>query len=638
MLSGDSSRVSKWVGFLTVCVGLGWGVVATARAELSLGAPFGDHMVLQRDRPIRIWGMANAHASVTIKLGSNSESVTANGAGRWNATLQALPAGGPFTLEVSSDDQRAALSDVLMGDVWLCSGQSNMQMSVSEAIGGEAAMARAGKLGQVRLAKVGNAWTDTPQSKADIKWQVAGAKSVGEFSAVGYFFAEELTRDRALKDVPIGVVQSSVGGTVVEAWTPREGLAGFEAKELYDSMFGIKPTTLYNGMIAPLGEMQLKGVVWYQGEGNAGHPENYSAKLVAMIQGWRKQFGTPELGFIVVGLPDFLGAWDGQYWCWLREAQAGAVEKTPGAWLALGINTTDGRDLHPKEKVEIGRRVALIARREVYGEQVVARGPMFRGATVEGGKVRVEFVSEDGLATGDGKGPRGFMVAGEDGEFRYAEGVIEGSSVVVSSELVRAPKFVRYGWAGVPGGSLTNKSGLPAYPFRTDDLPRGNIAVEPLVGGRRLNAQGYEVVVSPEGWITSLVVGGKQFLSNEPGVNGGVGIATFFGPRGLSTISELGPDALSVGDRELTMTVLAAKDALTLTMLNTGKEKVEMRVSLASTVRVEQAKDGGDRLIRKGAGMTVRGVDSVEVNEEGSRLKVFLLPNVMKTVVFSIDR
>ena len=300
---------------------------------------------------------------------------------------------------------------------------------------------------------------------------LASRDSARDFSGVGFFFAAELLADPALRGVPVGVIDASFGGTMCEAWVPAEALAGFAREELRNSMFGIAPSALYNGMIAPLGKAPIKGVVWYQGEGNSDRPSHYPRLLAALFASWRNRFETPDLPFIVVQLPDFAG-WSGLSWAWMREAQATAVRATEHASLAVGIATNDGSDLHPRQKREIGRRAALLALHDVYGRPVVARGPEFRRASPEGHSIRVTFdTTGDGLASSGGGPIRGFAVAGADGRYCYADAAVDGDAVLLRSEAVPAPLTVRYAWAGTRArtsstapGSRPRRSGQTRRP------------------------------------------------------------------------------------------------------------------------------------------------------------------------------
>ena len=326
-----------------------------------------------------------------------------------------------------------------------------------------------------------------------------------------------------------------------EAWVPKEALAGFAPADLRVSLFGAGPSGLYNAMIAPLGQAPIKGVVWYQGESNADRPGTYPKLLAALIAAWRDRFETPDLPFVVIQLPDWAAGSGGLSWAWLREAQAEAVRAIPHTSLAVGINTTDGFDLHPRQKAEVGRRAALLALRDAYGRPIIASGPVFRQARVEGGSLRVTFdTAGDGLASRGGGPVRGFAIAGADGQYLYADAAIEGDAVVLRSEEVPAPKTVRYAWAGVPDATLANRSGLPAAPFRTDGFPPPDADVQRQPVARHVRMKAYEVTIAGTGSVTSLGVGGKQFLSNALGGAGGTSVPGWLGPAPWPTSATRG--------------------------------------------------------------------------------------------------
>jgi len=608
-------------------------------AGVRLGAPFGDHMVLQRDRPVRVWGEAPGGATVEVRFGPRLATTVATPEGSWSATLDAPPAGGPYVLSAASGGERAEASDVLVGDVWLCSGQSNMQMTLKECEGGPDAADAAGAIARLRLCSVGRRPAPTPEASGEIRWQTASREAALDFSGVGVFFASALLADPALGDVPLGIVDASFGGTMCEAWTPAEALAGFPREDLRDSMFGIGPSALYNGMIAPLGRSAIKGVVWYQGEGNSDRPALYPKLLEALFSSWRARFESPDLPFIVIQLPDYAPGWGGISWAWMREAQASAVRATRHASLAVGIETNDGSDLHPRQKREIGRRAALLALRNVYGRPVVARGPEFTKATPEGDTLRVAFdTAGDGLASRDGGPLRGFAVAGEDGRYRYAEAAIEGDEVVLRSEEVPAPLTARYAWAGVPDANLVNRSGLPAAPFRTDAASGLDADLQRQPVSRLVRTKAYEATIGGDGSVTSLVVGGKQFLSNEPGWAGGTTLTGGWAPRNLSDVREPGPGCLTCTDGVVALTLEFDERRMDWTVANRGDDEIRLRIALHPKVSVQRgAKAEPWQLRRPHASVIVAGVDEMSESEDGPVLEVIVGGKASSRVTLSIE-
>ena len=592
-----------------------------ANAEVRLPQVFGSNMVLQRGQPLRVWGESNPDAKVQVILGGQQASARAGADGAWQVSFAALPVGGPYCLTVTADGATLSLTNLLCGDVWLCSGQSNMQMPVKEVAPLEQKAALLVRP-NLRLCSVAKTPSTKPLSSTEIHWRLCTPESARDFSAVACFFATELLRDPALTNVPIGLVDSSFGGTTCEGWIPQTALASFAAKDLHDSMFGIKPANLYNGMIAPLGRTGFKGVVWYQGESNSAHPETYPALLATMVSEWRKQFGQPDLPFLIVQLPEYANLWEGFYWPWIRETQAQAVHSVSNAALVVAINTTDGFNLHPKEKLEIGRRAALLARQVAYGESAVARGPVFESATVEGTAIRVKFdTGGDNLASTTGNGVGGFSVAGPDGEYHFADAKIDGDSVIVTSEAVPHPETVRYAWAAMPRGTLISKSGLPAAPFRTDKQSFSNVELQDQQVTRRVATSTYEIVIDANGRVTSLLFHGKQFLSNEPGAAGGSSIPGFWGPRALTDIRASGPRLLSCGDEDVTQQMVFEEQSIHWAITNGGKDSLTFQLALSPHVKAPDAISGGKATLTRGSAvLSVEGFDSITNTPTGPLL------------------
>jgi sialate O-acetylesterase len=611
---------------------------AASAAGVKLGAPFGDHMVVQRDRPIRVWGEAGAGTNVEVKFGSRQATAMSGPDGQWAVTLDALAPGGPYTLSASAGDTTAKVSDVLVGDVWLCSGQSNMQMVLKECDGGPAAADAASKLKNLRLCTVGRKASSRPETSADIRWETVSPKAAREFSAVALYFAADLLADPALKGVPVGVINSSFGGSPCEAWVPKEALAGVDPKDLGVSMFGGGPAAYYNAMIAPLGRAPIKGVVWYQGESNADKPALYVKLLTALVTSWRARFETPNLPVIVVQLPDWAPGTGSMSWAWLREAEATAVHDNPHMALAVGINSTDGFNLHPKEKAELGRRVALLALRDVYGRPIVASGPAFKEAVADGNALWLKFdTAGDGLVARGGGPVHGFAVAGADGKFLYADATIEGNAVVVRNAKVSDPKWVRYAWAGAPDANLTNRSGLPVAPFRTDTLSPPDADVQRQPSPHHIRMKAYQVTIDGTGSVTSLGVGGKQFLSNGFGNAGGTSLPAWFGVRSLPDVREPGPGLVSCSDDQITFLLDFGAKEMEWAITNRGKDGTKFRIVLAPQVAVGgRGKPGPLTLTRGPATLTVTGVDRVTDSEDGCALEATVGGQATKRLVFTV--
>ena len=623
-------------------------------APAMLNPLIGDHMVVQRGKPVRVWGWTHPGKEVRVTLAGEQATAVADRSGNWRASLPALDAGGPHTLQVEGHESKT-IEDILVGDVWVCSGQSNMVWPVSRSDDAEAEIAAADHPG-IRLFKVANAIATAPRDAVSGEWSVCSPKSIPGFSAVGYYFGRKLHEE---VDVPIGLIQTAWGGTLAEAWTDAEslkslpefteavrsmelaaeedsgdppvpvarvdrwyqqnrgklgpdgrelasyddsdwksirmpgfweeagvGLSGFDgvvwlrkefdlpegaagevhvltlgtiddvdttwingrrigsktvhnqprsykipgdvlkpgrnvvAIRVYDSIgaggvvgqdgdlllheqgdlsqgvslagewrfevaaeksdlspfpppIGSSPhdvTVLFNGMLAPLTPLPIKGVTWYQGESNAGRAEQYQRLLPTMIRGWRKDFGQGDFPFLVVQLANFLRQQSEPSeggWAELREAQALTAAADPNVGLAVTTDIGEARDIHPRNKQDVGKRLALSALRIAYDRDVVDSGPTYREMTVDGAKVRLSFDGVGGGLSADGE-LKGFAIAGDDGEFVWADAEIDGDQVVLSSPDTPEPKAVRYNWASNPIGNLFNEEGLPAAPFRTD--------------------------------------------------------------------------------------------------------------------------------------------------------------------------
>jgi sialate O-acetylesterase len=488
-----------------------------ARGDVTLPAVLSDHMVLQRDTAVPIWGRAAPGEKVTVAIAGQTKAATADAKGAWMVTLDALKAGGPHTMTVSGKNT-LTVSDILVGEVWLCSGQSNMAMAVGGARDA-AQEAAAANYPQIRHFRVARTSARTPQGKGKGAWVVCSPRTVKGFTATGYFFGRDLHKH--LK-VPVGLINSSVGGTPVEAWTPASALAddpalktlldqraesrkpaNAQAQKAFEAQLarwklaaakakaaGKKPPRkprdrgramgaqpfggLYNGMIAPLVPFAIRGATWYQGERNCNNGTQwlYRKLLPALITSWRKAWARDDLPFLYVQLPNFRGhhAHIPDDWAVMRESMAETL-KLPATGMAVTIDIGEERDIHPRNKQDVGARLALAARAVAYGEKLCHSGPLYESAKFEGARARLSFRHVgDGLVAKGGR-LTGFMIAGKDRKFVAAEATIEGAEVVVSAAGVAEPLAVRYAWANNPTCTLANKAGLPASPFRTDTWP-----------------------------------------------------------------------------------------------------------------------------------------------------------------------
>lgn len=622
-------------------------------AEPFLSPVFTENMVLQRDQKDAIWGWSKPGEKVSVSIAGQSATSTAGADGKWTVMMPPLPAGGPHTLTVSGPET-VTLNNVLVGDVWICSGQSNMEWRVSDTNNAGAEISAA-NFPQIRHLEIPHVTAAEPQKTVPTDgWKVASPETVSRFTAVGFYFGRKLNED--LK-VPIGLIHTSWGGTIAEAWTSKEGLAplkdfnqamedlelrtknpgpdpqiawyaandegskgdfAWAAPDLDDSAWSTMsqpqgwtgsnnpdvmnldgavwlrrsvelsadfagkeavlglgaiddedavwvngrkigetagfgrmreyqvpagllkegkniiairamdvsgnggltgpaealkleskglapialtgpwrykvgadltktsafprrmgdnpnvPTVLYNAMVAPLLPYGIKGAIWYQGESNAGRAAQYRTLLPAMIGDWRKRFGQGDFPFYIVQLANFMQTKPEpgeSEWAELREAQAMTAKNVPNSGLAVAIDIGEANDIHPRNKQDVGKRLALQALAKTYGQKLVASGPEFREAKTEGNAIRLSFDHVGGGLAAKGGALKGFSIAGEDKKFVWADAKIDGVSIVVSSPQVSAPAAVRYAWTENPEATLFNAEGLPAIPFRTDTWP-----------------------------------------------------------------------------------------------------------------------------------------------------------------------
>ncbi|MSR30993.1 MAG: 9-O-acetylesterase [Gemmataceae bacterium] len=456
-------------------------LLPTARAEVRLAKIFSDNMVLQRDSLAPIWGWDKAGAQVTVTMGTIKSTGTADASGKFQVNLPPTKAGGPHTLEIEGTS-KVTLKNVLFGEVWLCSGQSNMEWSVASSTNAKEEISK-GSRPTIRHIKIQKVPSDKPQAEAVTSgWQDCTPATVGNFTAVGYFYALALQKEL---DVPIGLIGSNWGGTRIEPWTTPDGfrhipslkniadnLDKFPAKDASGKASSGSPLSLYNGMIAPLVPYGMRGAIWYQGESNNGEGMLYADKMNALIHGWRKLWNNADMPFYYVQLapydyakgPDktskLAGIWEAQT----------AVLKTPGTGMAGTCDISDIKDIHPKNKQDVGKRLALWALAHTYGKKdIVYSGPIYKGMKTEGNKIVLEFNhTGSGLVSRNGRPLTNFEIAGSDKKFVPAKAAIEGNTIVVTATGVSQPAAVRFGWHEEAEPNLSNKDGLPAIPFRTD--------------------------------------------------------------------------------------------------------------------------------------------------------------------------
>jgi sialate O-acetylesterase len=527
---GRTTMTRKWNSSrIFILVSLWLGVSCLIFADVRLPAVISDHMVIQQDKPVSVWGWANRNEQVTVRLGSQTQQVRAGADSRWQMTFAPLKAGNA-PLEMSIRGEKGpdvVVRDILIGEVWVGSGQSNMEWPLSAIASPIPEILRADHPG-IRLFQVPKRTADRPKDDVEAKWTLCTPETVRPFSAVAYYFGLELHEKLG---VPVGLIESAWGGTAIEPWTPPAGfIAVPEIKPLLDKQLakyeeyrqGWKksipvaetwigeakkalatntvlppepgldefptnpfdspqaPTTLYNGMIHALTPFAIRGAIWYQGESNRNDCLLYEKKMEALIRGWREVWKLGDFPFYYVQLapfnygygqeeplqsiPDFLRL------PFIWEAQTNIL-RLPNTGMAVITDITDLNDIHPRNKKDVGHRLALWARAMTYGEKgLVPSGPLYKSMSVDGEKVRIAFdFVGGGLISNDGQPLRWFEIAGEDHIFYKAAAEIAGETVVVQSAQVKSPKAVRFGWHQLAIPNLANKEGLPASLFRTDN-------------------------------------------------------------------------------------------------------------------------------------------------------------------------
>jgi sialate O-acetylesterase len=431
---------------------------------VKLPAVIGDNMVVQRDQAAPIWGWADPGEEVTITLANQTAVAKAGADGCWKVVLQKLAPSQPLEMAVKgSSGSTITLKNILVGEVWAGSGQSNMEMAVQSCKDAQQEIAAA-DYPKIRLFTVTKKKASQPQTDCKGRWVECTPATVPGFSAVAYFFGRQLHKEL---NEPIGLIHTSWGGTPAEFWTSRKTL---EADPALKSLARGESSCLYNGMIAPLLPYAIRGAIWYQGESNASRAYQYRSLFPAMIANWRQDWGQGDFPFGFVQIAPFrYGKTDPACWAELCEAQRMTLDSVPNTGMAVTVDIGDVQNIHPRNKQDVGRRLALWALAKVYGRDLVYSGPLYKSMAVAGDKIRLKFAHVGGgLAASDGKPLSEFTIAGADQKFVRAVAEIDGKAIVVHSDDVAQPAAVRFAWRDNAQPNLANKAGLPASPFRTD--------------------------------------------------------------------------------------------------------------------------------------------------------------------------
>lgn len=508
-----ASRLKALARFGIASVVLTLAEIVSLHAEVRLPALFTDHMVLQQGRRVPVWGWADEGEKVTVEFRGQTLKTTARG-GKWMVKLAPLKPGEPAKLKVTGDNT-IEVNDVVVGEVWICSGQSNMEWPMTRSFEPAQDIANSSNP-DIRLFTVPKRKAGTPMENVKGSWVMSGPETVKNFSAVAYYFGRDLQKNLG---VPVGLIHTSWGGSPAEVWMSHDVLAAnpdykstildthvaafkkytedrakflasqealkkqgktSDAKAPTPPFWG--PSELYNGMIAPLIPYAIKGAIWYQGESNAGRAYQYRSLFADMIKNWRRDWDQGDFSFLLVQL----APWDRNKkrsleeitkepvesdWAELREAQLMATQNLRKVGMAVITDVGDKDDIHPTKKQPVGARLATAARRVAYGQIITHSGPIYSSMKKNREKIELSFDHTGKGLEARGGELTGFSIAGSDRKFVWAKATIKGSKVIVESPLVTDPVAVRYGWSDNPVVNLWNKDGLPASPFRTDDFP-----------------------------------------------------------------------------------------------------------------------------------------------------------------------
>ena len=478
-----------------------FGAITGNYGGLQLPEIYSDNMVLQHGQPLPLHGIANAGTKITVTIGKQQLNTTADSNGKWQVTLAPLAAKETYTLQITAGKEKRVFKNVVAGEVWLCSGQSNMEFEMFQASTGERDIPQA-ENPNIRLFDMearwrtdnANAWELSALDSINVlqyykpaQWEVCTPKTVRAFSAVAYYFGRTLQKDL---DMPIGLICNAVGGSPTESWIDRRTLeydfprilnnwrendfimdwvrqrAGENIAKATDKLqrHPYEPAYLFEAGILPLAKYPIKGVIWYQGESNAHNKDAHSKLFSLLVKSWRTEFNNPQMPFYYVQLSSI----NRPSWGWFRESQRRLMKVVPHSGMAVSYDYGHPTDVHPKNKQPIGERLAQWALGDTYGKKVLPSGPLFRSATFNGKAATVTFDYAQGMHSADGKTLRGFELSDGNGIFYPATAEVVGEELKVTSEEVSTPKIVRYGFSPVTDGNLVNEANLPASTFTSE--------------------------------------------------------------------------------------------------------------------------------------------------------------------------
>ena len=478
-----------------------FGAITGNYGGLQLPEIYSDNMVLQHGQSLPLQGIANAGTKITVTIGNQQLNTTADSNGKWQVTLAPLAAKETYTLQITAGKEKHIFKNVVAGEVWLCSGQSNMEFEMFQASTGERDIPQA-ENPNIRLFDMearwrtdnANAWELSALDSINVlqyykpaQWEVCTPKTIRAFSAVAYYFGRTLQKDL---NMPIGLICNAVGGSPTESWIDRRTLeyefprilnnwrendfimdwvrqrAGENIAKATDKLqrHPYEPAYLFEAGILPLAKYPIKGVIWYQGESNAHNKEAHSRLFPLLVKSWRTEFNNSQLPFYYVQLSSI----NRPSWGWFRESQRRLMKVVPHSGMAVSYDYGHSTDVHPKNKQPIGERLAQWALGDTYGKKVLPSGPLFRSATFNGKAATVTFDYAQGMHSADGKTLRGFELSDGNGIFYPATAKVVGEAIKVTSEEVSTPKMVRYGFSPVTDGNLVNEANLPASTFTSE--------------------------------------------------------------------------------------------------------------------------------------------------------------------------
>jgi len=562
--------------------------------SFTVNSMFGNEMVVQRNMNVPVWGTSSDGGSkVTVSFRGQSVSTTSDEIGNWIVYLEPMKAGGPHAMTIKSQSETIQLEQVFTGDVWFCSGQSNMQWTAAQTNELEEILEQTMDKDWLKLHRIPIRFTEEVEQTSDSQWTDSSRKHVENFSAVALHFASTLKASNALENIPIGLIDASFGGMRVETFISEEKLNECDSEnEAATSLFGVGPSMVYNGMIASVIPYAVRGVIWYQGESNTDTPDAYASLFNCMIEDWRARWNHEELPFYFVQLPNFNTTIGGNTFTGIREAQALVNNSVPFTGMAVSIDVGTPLDIHPNNKSEVGERLARIALAKSYDLNINYQGPEVQQISQNKNTLILNYDEEETLINANKPGPlRGFSVAGKDGLFYDAEATISQNSITVSSTEVSEPIYVRYAWSANPDADLYDSEGLPAIPYRNDDFPGSELEAIDRPPSYDFATPVYTSRVDSDGCLESIVFDGFDFLAEGHHLNQSRGtffIDLLFGsPIKLWPVKKIHPNALKAQTNDVGAVYHFSNDSIRIQLTNKLYRKMKWQMVFAEDVKLK---------------------------------------------------